>query len=447
VATSEVHDDATRARNASTFNRLLVNTAVSGIVTTFLWFALTFWVYIETKSVLTTSVIGAAYAAFSAIFAIPFGTYVDHHRKHAAMVRSSIGSLIGYAASAAIYVIIGPERLLKLTNPMLWVFIIVVLGASMVGNLRGLAMSTCVSLLIEPDGRDRANGKVGMSQGVSFALTSVFSGLVVGRLGMGWAIGITIAFTAITLLHVLTITIPGDVIDTVTVGEAAPRIDLRGTWGTVRTIEGLIGLIAFAAFNNFLGGVFMSLMDAYGLSLVSVETWGLIWGFVSLSFIIGGLIVSTRGVGRRPLHTILAINVVSWLICVIFPVRSSIVMLTVGMAMWMTMLPVVEAAEQTVLQRAVPFDHQGRVFGFAQMVENAASPVTSLLIGPIAEFGVIPFMERGGAGAQAIGNWYGVGPERGMALIFSVAGLLGLVACAVSWRSKWFSTLSAVARQ
>jgi MFS transporter, DHA3 family, multidrug efflux protein len=38
-------------------------------------------------------------------------------------------------------------------------------------------------------------------------------------------------------------------------------------------VEGLFGLIFFSTFNTFLGGVFMSLMDAYGLSLVSVQVW------------------------------------------------------------------------------------------------------------------------------------------------------------------------------
>ena len=36
-------------------------------------------------------------------------------------------------------------------------------------------------------------------------------------------------------------------------------------------MPGLTALILFSAFNNFLGGVFMALMDAYGLSLVSVR--------------------------------------------------------------------------------------------------------------------------------------------------------------------------------
>jgi DHA3 family multidrug efflux protein-like MFS transporter len=53
-------------------------------------------------------------------------------------------------------------------------------------------------------------------------------------------------------------------------------------------------LIFLTTFNNFLGGVFMALMDAYGLSIVSVQTWGILWGFLSFAFIIGGLIVSKK---------------------------------------------------------------------------------------------------------------------------------------------------------
>ena len=41
------------------FRRILVNTLVSGVTSSFLWFALTFWAYLETRSVVVTGVIGA----------------------------------------------------------------------------------------------------------------------------------------------------------------------------------------------------------------------------------------------------------------------------------------------------------------------------------------------------------------------------------------------------
>ena len=95
------------------------------------------------------------------------------------------------------------------------------------------------------------------------------------------------------------------------------------------------------------------------------------------------------------------------------------------MVVYMALIPYVEAAEQTVLQKVVPYERQGRVFGFAQSVEQSASPLTAFLISPLAQFAFIPFMTDG-RGADWIGGWFGTGPMRGVALVFVLAGLLGL---------------------
>ena len=89
-------------------------------------------------------------------------------------------------------------------------------------------------------------------------------------------------------------------------------VDLRGTFRVVRGVPGLFALIVFSCFNNFLGGTFMALMDAYGLSLVSVQAWGLLWGVLSAGVIIGGLMVARTGVGANPVRTLLLVNVALW---------------------------------------------------------------------------------------------------------------------------------------
>ena len=203
-------------------------------------------------------------------------------------------------------------------------------------------------------------------------------------------------------------------------------VDIRGALQAILAVPGLMLLVLLAAFNNLLGGVFMALMDAYGLSLVSVETWGLLFGVVSTAFIIGGLVVAKVGLGSRPARIVLVGNLVNWVVCATFTLRSSIVLLAVGMFIWLLMIPVIEAAEQTVLQRSIPFERQGRVFGFAQLVENAAAPLTAMFMGPVAERVFMPFMTDG-RGADWIGGWFGTGPERGLALIFTLAGLVGIV--------------------
>lgn len=44
----------------------------------------------------------------------------------------------------------------------------------------------------------------------------------------------------------------------------------------------------------------MALLDPYGLTLVSVELWGVLWGVLSFGFIIGAGWVSRKGLGAAP---------------------------------------------------------------------------------------------------------------------------------------------------
>jgi DHA3 family multidrug efflux protein-like MFS transporter len=220
------------------------------------------------------------------------------------------------------------------------------------------------------------------------------------------------------------------------------RVDIKGTIRAIAEVPGLFALIFFATFNNFLGGIFMALLDAYGLSLVSVQTWGLLLGVLSSAVILSGLTIAKAGLGKQPLRALLLVNFISWSVACIFPIRASVVLLAMGVFVWMFLSPWAEAAEHTTLQKVVPRERQGRVFGFAQSVEQSASPITAFLIGPLAEFVVIPFMTVGW-GAQAIGGWFGTGPDRGIALVFILGGMVGLAATTLAFRSSYYRQLSA----
>jgi DHA3 family multidrug efflux protein-like MFS transporter len=111
------------------------------------------------------------------------------------------------------------------------------------------------------------------------------------------------------------------------------------------------------------------------------------------------------------------------------------------MLIYISLVPFIEASEHTVIQKIVPKDRQGRVFGFAQSVESAASPLTAFFIGPIAQFIFIPFMTTG-KGVDWIGGWFGTGDGRGIALVFSLAGILGLIATIIAVKSKAYALLS-----
>jgi DHA3 family multidrug efflux protein-like MFS transporter len=84
------------------------------------------------------------------------------------------------------------------------------------------------------------------------------------------------------------------------------------------------------------------------------------------------------------------------MITILFPLISSLWFLGIGFFLWMLFGPMIEACEQTILQKVVPLERQGRVFGFGQSLENMAGPLTAFLAGPLTQFLVMPWVEDGG---------------------------------------------------
>ncbi|WP_421950026.1 MFS transporter [Pelagibacterium sp.] len=425
------------------FHQILGNNLVANITNFTVWFAITFWIFIETQSVFATGMIAGIYLVFTAAFGFWLGSIVDHNSKRIAMMGSSLVSFLFYIAALGMLLVEPEGAFADPFGPYLWGFVLLVMLGVIAGNIRSIALPTLVTIMIPEDERDKANGLVGMVTGIGFLTTSVISGFLVAWGGMWLTLILALAATVLVFVHLgflrvnegRPVPVEGEVLP--------PRtVDIAGTIAIIAGVPGLFALIFFATFNNFLGGIFMALLDAYGLSLVSVEIWGLLFGVLSTAFIASGLLISRVGLGKNPLRTLLLVNLITWSVCCVFTLQSSIWLLTAGCFIWMFMAPFAEAAEHTTLQKVVPLERQGRVFGFAQSVEQAASPLTAFLIGPYTQFVVIPFMTDG-QGAQSIGGWFGTGPDRGIALVFTVAGLIGVVVTVLALNSRPYRQLSA----
>jgi DHA3 family multidrug efflux protein-like MFS transporter len=431
-------------RTLRAFYQVLVNTALANVTSSYLWFALTFWVYLETKSVLATAIIGGSYMLLVAVFGVVFGVIVDRMKKKAVMLLSSIVTAAAYVLAGAIYLAVPESALLDWGGLWFWAFAGVILIGGVVENLRNIALSTTVTLLVPADRRDRANGLVGAVQGIAFMVTSVFSGLSIGLLGMGWTIAIAIAATGVALVHLLFVPIPERGVAHVAGDDPAappPGFGFRGVIPAVMAVPGLLALILFSTFNNLVGGVFMALMDPYGLTLFSVEAWGIVLGVTSFGFIIGGALVAKFGLGKNPVRTMLLVNIGIALLGMSFAIREWWWLYALGILIFMALMPIAEASEQTIVQRVVPYDKQGRVFGFAASVESAAAPVSAFLIGPIAQFWLIPFMESP-EGQDTFGWLLGDGEARGIALAFVGASLVLLLVVLLAFVSKPYRELS-----
>lgn len=422
------------------FYYVLLNNLVSNVTTGYLWFGLVFWVYLATKSVLATALLGGAYMLLSAGASLLFGTFVDRHHKKRIMLLANVVTALSFVAGSVVYGLFLRGEGASATDPMLWLFGAIVLAGTVIGNMRNIAMSTVVTLLVPSENRAKANGLVGTVGGVGFIVTSVISGLSIGVIGMGWTLVVATVLMIVAALHMALIQIPEKEIahDPELAGKT---IDIKGGWVAILAVPGLVGLVFFAVFNNLIGGAYMALLDPYGLTLFSVEQWGAVFGLTGTGFIVGGILVAKFGLGKRPLRTLLLVNVAVGIIGMLFTIRETAAVLIIGMFMYMMLIPFAEAAEQTVLQKVVPFKKQGRVFGLAQALESATAPITSFLIAPIAEFWIIPAFRS----PEIQANWawlFGTGEMRGVAAIFMISGLMLIVLSLVAMRTKSYRLLS-----
>ncbi len=102
------------------FYAVLANSVVASITNTFVWFAVTFWVYLETRSVIATSMMAGIFTLTTALSGFFLGSLVDRYPKKTTMMLSSLGSLGLYAAALLIYVSASPAALRDVSNPLLW---------------------------------------------------------------------------------------------------------------------------------------------------------------------------------------------------------------------------------------------------------------------------------------------------------------------------------------
>lgn len=257
---------------------------------------------------------------------------------------------------------------------------------------------------------------------------------------MGWTVLAAIVLTAVAFAHLLTLQMPEEV--RVAASDSTGAFDLRGSIAAVLAIAGLSALILFSTFNNFIGGVYMALMDPYGLEMFPVEVWGGVFALCSTGFIIGGAWIGKFGLGRNPLRTLLLAVAAMGVLGAVFTIREWPWLYIVGTWLYLVLIPFAEAAEQTVIQQVVPLSRQGRVFGFAMAAESAAAPITAFLIAPLAELWIIPWA-RSDDGAAQLAPLLGEGTSRGIALVFLVAGIVMIVAALLAFLTPVYRRVSA----
>lgn len=124
----------------SPFHRILVNNLLANITNFTAWFAITFWVFLETGSVFATGMIAGIFLTFTGVLGIWLGALVDHHGKTEVMAGSSLASFAFYALSFALMQAAPAGAFANPYGAWLWILVVLVMGGVIAGNIRSIAL-------------------------------------------------------------------------------------------------------------------------------------------------------------------------------------------------------------------------------------------------------------------------------------------------------------------
>jgi hypothetical protein len=204
-------------------------------------------------------------------------------------------------------------------------------------------------------------------------------------------------------------------------GKGSLLSEMAQSWTYLAARPGLMGVLLVVAIGNFMVGFVAGPMM---LSFTSPAMLGLTMSLSGSGILVGSVVLGIWGGPQRLVPAMIISMLVGGIGIFLMGIQPSVVLITAGCFTFFFALPFVQGFFETIWRRKVVPDLQGRMFGFTRMVVMFTTTVAYLIGGPLADYVFEPRLAANGALADSIGQVIGVGPGRGIALLFSIAGLL-----------------------
>lgn len=411
-----------RFRGFNVFLIIWLGQFVSQIGSGLTTFALGVWVYLQSGSVGRFAIVllvGMAPATLVSPFA---GALVDRWNRRSVMMTCNFALVINSL------VLIG----VVWSNHLQTWYIYVTVGIGSLVNAFNLpAYSTIIPLLIENKQFDRANGMMQGAQGMAQLIAPVVAGALVVTIKLRGVLMIDCATFLFALITLVMVRIP--TVSNSTPQSATGRSLLRETaygWSYIVSRSGLLGLILFLAFGNVLISTIEVLAQPLVLSFASPAALGRTLSLAGCGMLVGSVAMSIWGAPRHRVLGIFGLHTLVSLGLIIIGWRTSLVLVTSAAFVVFFSFAISNGTIRTLMNSKVEVGAQARVFAMSFMMTSIAQPLGYLIAGPLADKVFGPLLAFNGPLAGSVGRILGVGPGRGIAMMFIVAALLNLVVIA-----------------
>lgn len=388
-----------------------VSLAGSGLTS----FALGVWIFLETGSVTPLALV-ALFSAVPHMVVSPFaGVLVDRWDRRKAMILSDSGAALCTAAIAV---------LLYAGNLQVWHIYVVAFVSSSFSTFQWPAFSAATTLLVPKRHLARAAGMVQTAESASQILSPLMAGVLIILIQVWGVLLIDVATYLFALATLLVVTIPRpERTAEGRKGEGSFLQEVVYGWSYIRARPGLLTLLMFFAGINIACSSSGVLFAPMVLSFASPAVLGTLESVGGAGMLIGGLFLSVWGGPRRRVYGILSFELVGGAATLCMGVRADALVIAGAAFASFFIVPIVNGCSQAIWQVKTAPDVQGRVFSVRRAIAWSTVPVSYLAVGPLADSVFEPAMAADGSLAESVGTFIGVGPGRGIGLMFIMIGV------------------------
>jgi len=404
-----------------TFITIWLGQLASMIGSGLIGFALAVWIFDQTGQA-TPFALTALFSSLPRILLSPVaGAITDRwNRKKIMLISDSLSGVVTLATAV-----------LLLTGGMqVWmVYVISFLGA-VFGSFQQPAYSASIVMLVPKDQLTRANSMVQMGGAIELILTPILAGVLFSTIGMRGIILIDVITYVIAIATLIFVHIPQPEPKTESKDDKFSILqDIAFGWRYLAERGGLLGLLLYFAAVNFFLSLSMVMLGPLVLSFSTAASMGVAQTVMGTGMLAGSLLMSIwGGFKSKKILSVIAFIFLASLGFLVLGLRPSLGYVSVGVFILTFFIPFASGPSSAVFAAKVAPEVQGRVFATRSMLSQSMMPLAYILSGILADKVFTPLLLPGGALATTfVGDLVGVGPGRGIGLMFICSGLLLLL--------------------
>lgn len=404
----------------------LLSTIGSGLTS----FGLGVWMF-EKTGLATTFALTVLCAYLPNILISPFaGTLVDRWNRRLIMIISDTGDAI----VTLVVVLLLHNNLLEI-----WHIYLIVGISAIFSTFQELAFAAGVTMLVPKKDLARSGGLMQMGQAIQLTISPILAGLLYAKIGLYGIIFIDFItyFFALTALFLIQIPQPesNQSTDKNSTGSFWRDTLLGGHY--LLSQKGLLALTLFFIPVNFLLNFPAVLLGPLVLSFSTTTVYGLIQTVSGIGMIGGSLLMGIWGDKiKNRTRAIICFVLFSAFGLGLLGIQPKILWICLGYSIILFCIPFISGTMQGIFQDKVEPSVQGRVFAFKSLLSRSLLPLAYLMAGILADKIFNPLlMPNGKLSKGTIGSIIGIGPGRGIGLMFIISAVFLFFVCIMAWKN------------